>query len=119
MKVEQGRDASPSTRKGSGATANPSRMVDRRLWSGPADTRSWLQAFVPADLKDDLLRVRPGSRRLPMKVEQGRDVGRDFPEAELSARYEPIYQEGVRRHGEPVKDGRPETVASALCKAEV
>lgn len=37
-------------------------------------------------------------------------VSRDFPEAELSARYEPIYQEGVRRHGEPVKDGRPETV---------
>jgi hypothetical protein len=37
-------------------------------------------------------------------------VSRNFPEAELPARYEPIYQEGVRRHGEPVKDSRSEIV---------
>lgn len=37
-------------------------------------------------------------------------VSQSFPEAELSARYEPIYREGVRRYGEPEKDGRPETV---------
>ena len=37
-------------------------------------------------------------------------VSQPSPEAELTARYEPIYQEGVRRYGEPVKDRRPETV---------
>lgn len=37
-------------------------------------------------------------------------VGQPFPEAELRARYEPIYQEGVQRYGEPMKDRRPDTV---------
>lgn len=37
-------------------------------------------------------------------------VSQPFPEAELAAKYEPIYREGVRRHGEPLKDPRPDTV---------
>lgn len=37
-------------------------------------------------------------------------VSEPFPQTELAAKYDPIYREGVRRHGEPVKDRRPETV---------
>jgi hypothetical protein len=37
-------------------------------------------------------------------------VSQPFPEAELAAKYAPIYREGVRRHGEPLKDPRPDTV---------
>lgn len=37
-------------------------------------------------------------------------ISKPFLQAELAAKYEPIYQEGVRRHGEPVKDSRPETI---------
>ncbi|WP_312892317.1 threonyl-trna synthetase, partial [Methylobacterium sp. DB0501] len=37
-------------------------------------------------------------------------VSQAFSQTDLAAKYDLIYREGVRRHGEPVKDGRLETV---------